>query len=366
MNGRAGLSTAISNIEQEIKRRLLEAEKKTSKGSKPFLVLDDFDTIFRHTTDHHTSPSEIINKLLGMVESLQQKGYAVGIIAIVNESLADIDLDDRIRSRIETLVIQFPQYTKEELIDILQDRNKRAFGIASVNFKVIEACAEICCSQYGDARRAINLFKAAVDKSFSVYGFSPSCVDTSHIHEAANLMFEDNTDILDVISRLPVQQRILVGLIAWLVTEKNCDRQSGSEIYNLYKRYIRKVTFENPSLMPQQEQSMLSVLQPRRIRQLLEELEAKHIIQSVKTSKGRSKGVEKLYSLNVHPPSVIAIGLGHLWGQIISAKNNLAELDRMEKLVDAPVYLPEYRALYKNWIHERKKEVNNKIHWDKS
>lgn len=185
----------MTYVEEEIKRKLVDAEKNsnykikeqtsnndknntTSGGNskRPLyvLALDDFETIFRHTSDHHISTSEIINQLLGTVDLLQEQGYAVGIVAILNKPLDDIQSDHRIRSRIESAFVTFPTHNGEELIEILQDRKMRAFHIQAP-IEVIKTCAKICCSQYGNARRAPMFFKLPEERTFASWVFSPPC-----------------------------------------------------------------------------------------------------------------------------------------------------------------------------------------------
>jgi DNA-binding PadR family transcriptional regulator len=106
------------------------------------------------------------------------------------------------------------------------------------------------------------------------------------------------------------------------------------------------------------------VLKPRRLRQLLDEIEAKGIIESIRTSKGRGKGVEKLYSLNASADGVMAAALGPLWNQMVSAKNDLAKLDLLEHAVNIGVYIPELKQFYLNWIYQKRKQLNAKTQWD--
>jgi hypothetical protein len=106
--------------------------------------------------------------------------------------------------------------------------------------------------------------------------------------------------------------------------------------------------------------SMFRILQPRAFRNMLEELEEKDVIKSEKTSKGKGDGVHNLYCLNMPLDIVGAIALGPLWQEIISAKDNLAQLEFLRRSVDANILWPEMRQFYNVWLDERINEIKDR------
>jgi hypothetical protein len=211
------------------------------------------------------------------------------------------------------------------------------------------------------------LFKSAVEDAFALGVFSPSNVNTSHVLFANNRSTcsgggaggeLQGVAALDVVCGLPIQQRILIGIIAWLVCITNRQRLSGTEIYHNYEGYMKKISLQKPFLS--QHGFTLQILQPRRIRQLLEELEIRKVILSVKTSEGKSKGVEKLYWLNIPLDTAGSIALGSLWNQIISAKNNLAHLENLKQLVDVNIPYPESRELCKVFLDQAMQQIRRR------
>lgn len=148
-----GQSTSI------VLHRIVERMEKLASHGAPFvLVLDEFDSLF---SDRRGRASDFVYRLLpAEQERLRQEGRMVCIVAIAN---SPSELDERLRSRIGSAPeIYFGAYSKQDILAILKDRAAAAFA-EPVDDGVMEYCARLSADEFGDARRAIDLLKAAAE-----------------------------------------------------------------------------------------------------------------------------------------------------------------------------------------------------------
>ncbi len=81
-----------------------------------------------------------------------------GLICIGNSTRAPAMLDERIRSRLSTVVIEFPAYSPHELEEVVTDRALQALALVSWTPSHIK---RICEEADGDARVAIRVLRQA-------------------------------------------------------------------------------------------------------------------------------------------------------------------------------------------------------------
>ena len=88
---------------------------------------------------------------------------SIALIMIANKGTALYDFDDRIRSSLEgTQNVRFPAYTKEQLVDILEDRVKWGLRDNAVDDSTLR---RISSRADGDARIAINALRIAAERA---------------------------------------------------------------------------------------------------------------------------------------------------------------------------------------------------------
>jgi len=88
---------------------------------------------------------------------------SIALIMIANKGTALYDFDDRIRSSLEgTQDVRFPAYTKEQLVDILEDRVKWGLRDNAVDDSTLH---RISSRADGDARIAINALRIAAERA---------------------------------------------------------------------------------------------------------------------------------------------------------------------------------------------------------
>lgn len=305
-----GVNGALSSLEQEVERRF-----KAEEGKAFFvLVLDDFDVFLRSPSS--SNPSEIVNRLLGMIEALRKKGVMACIVAITNEPASNFELDDRILSRVNSAVVDFPSYTWQELVEILQDKSHRAFCVMP-SLAILQKCASLCCGQYGDARRAVDLLRTAADTAIAKGSVTIMLED---IDSAANRLLQDSA--AKTISDLPLQQRILAGIIAWRTHLTREDWHTTNEIF---QQYTKILSAGGSGEMP---------LSYRRVSDLLRELENRGIVYSEGRSQGRY-GANRRYRLKLPINVVGHFALGEFWTTVVTAKEDLQQLEMLQQLCNS-------------------------------
>ena len=114
------------------------------------ITLDDMEALI----DRHGS--EPFYDLSRVHEERREGPYRLNLICILRDPRKLEKLDAPTRSTLEEYVIHMPDYTKEQLFDILMDRVRLAFYEGAVREEVVEFIAEIAAER-GDARYAIEL-----------------------------------------------------------------------------------------------------------------------------------------------------------------------------------------------------------------
>ena len=82
--------------------------------------------------------------------------YRLSLICVLREPERLKQLDDATRSMLEEYAIHMPEYTKEQLFDILMDRVRLAFFEGTIREEVVAFIAELAAAE-GNARYAIEL-----------------------------------------------------------------------------------------------------------------------------------------------------------------------------------------------------------------
>ena len=92
---------------------------------------------------------------------IKSSNSTIGIITASNKKDFLHSLDDKVQSSAGFVYLQFPDYTEQELYEILIDRIK-AFQIGSITNDEIRYCAKrVAEGFHGDTRRAINTIHVA-------------------------------------------------------------------------------------------------------------------------------------------------------------------------------------------------------------
>ena len=115
------------------------------------LTLDEFDTLIER------EGSEAVYKLTRLQEMRPGKPQRISLICILRDLKATERLDASARSTLQRNVISLEKYSREQLVDILNDRVQLAFQPSAVSEDVTSLVAELASSENGNARFAIEL-----------------------------------------------------------------------------------------------------------------------------------------------------------------------------------------------------------------
>jgi cell division control protein 6 len=115
------------------------------------LTLDEFDSLIEK------EGSDAVYKLTRLQEMQHGEPQRISFIFIQRDLAPLKVLDDSAISTLQRNIISLERYGKEPLIDILNDRVKLAFEIATVPEDVVSLIAELASTETGNARFGIEL-----------------------------------------------------------------------------------------------------------------------------------------------------------------------------------------------------------------
>jgi len=225
------------------------------------LCLDEADRI---KDDHALYTLTRIN------EHLHQS--RVSIILVSNDIFFTESFDSRIKSSLNQEIMVFDPYNADQLQDILRARIKTALKPGVIEEDVIPLCSALSAQEHGDARRALDLLRVAVELAERKHDHN---VTNKHVRLAQSKIEKDR--IAEVIHSLPGQQRLLLHAIRILHRyNDHMGKQSvmiTGEIYNQYVELSKIVRY--------------TPLTPRRVADFISQLETLGILTARVISKGR-------------------------------------------------------------------------------
>jgi cell division control protein 6 len=115
------------------------------------LSLDEFESLVQR------EGSEAIYKLTRLQETRQNKPQRLSLMCILRNLEAVKQLDASTRSTLQSNIISLDKYTKQQLMDILNERVSMAFVPMGVPEGTVELVAELAFSENGNARFGIEL-----------------------------------------------------------------------------------------------------------------------------------------------------------------------------------------------------------------
>lgn len=115
------------------------------------LALDEFDSLAEK------EGSEAVYELTRLQEARQGKPQRLSLICILRNLEALTRLDASARSTLQSNIVSLQSYSKQQLVDILNDRVSLAFKPLAVPDDTVTLIAEIAFSENGNARFGIEL-----------------------------------------------------------------------------------------------------------------------------------------------------------------------------------------------------------------
>lgn len=223
------------------------------------IILDEIDKLVKKSGDETLYNLTRINTDL--------KNSKVSIIGISNDLRFTDFLDPRVLSSLSEEELVFPPYNAPQLCDILDQRAGMAFMEGVLEEGVIPLCAALAAQEHGDARRALDLLR--------VSGELAERENTGKVSERHVKMAQDKIEadsMVECISTLPTQSKAV--LYAMLLLDQIGKKIfTSGEVVQVYRELAHAVD--------------LDILTPRRITDLISELNMLGVISTRVVSRGR-------------------------------------------------------------------------------
>lgn len=189
--------TSFKKIFNEVIKHLVEHEKILVVG------LDDMNYLF-----YENVVNDVLYSLLRAHEIHQ--GAKIGVIAVLSSIGVPHALDPKVESVFMPEEINFPSYTKDEILDILSNRVKLGFYSGVINENVLYKVVEYTYA-HEDLRVGIDLLKRAGLNAEQRASRTISIEDVESAYEKSRLVH-----LSYVIRSLKKDEKILLELIAEL------------------------------------------------------------------------------------------------------------------------------------------------------
>jgi len=134
-------------------QELLQALRQTLEEQKAYVILtmDELDALIQ------AEGSDALYSLTRVQEDHTTTTQRISLIGIIRQTTILNKLDPSTRSTLQHNIIQLDEYSKTQLIDILNDRAATAFQDNTIHPQTLNLTAESAAAQGGDARYAIEL-----------------------------------------------------------------------------------------------------------------------------------------------------------------------------------------------------------------
>ena len=209
----------------------------------------------------------------------QLQNTRVSILGISNNISFTNNLDPRIKSSLSEEELVFPPYNAIQLTEILSKRAEISLRFGVLADGVIERCAALAAQEHGDARRALDLLRVAVELAERQ---GNEKVEMSHVDIAQRKLDMDR--VVEVIKTQPRQSQLVMSSILSLKGDNDNEASTG-EVYEAYVKLCKKY-------------NLLPPLTPRRVSDLISELEMLGLIDTSIVSRGRH-GRTRAINLNI-------------------------------------------------------------------
>lgn len=225
------------------------------------LVLDEIDQLVKKIGD------EIIYNLTRINTEL--KNSQLSIIGISNDVMFADNLDPRVKSSLSEEELIFPSYNAIQIQDILKTRSSLSIKDGVIEDGVIAKCAAYAAREHGDARRALELLRVAVELAERKNSIK---VTLSELDEAEEKIEKDR--VIDMVTAQPKQFQLVLYSILVIAEKKNKDSNIFTgDVYDLYKSLSTKIN--------------MRPLTQRRVSDVIGEFDLSGIINAKVISKGR-------------------------------------------------------------------------------
>ncbi|MGV8172356.1 MAG: Cdc6/Cdc18 family protein [Candidatus Woesearchaeota archaeon] len=225
------------------------------------LILDEIDQLVKKIGD------EVIYNLTRI--NTEFKNAQVSLLGISNDIMFADNLDPRAKSSLSEEELVFPSYNALQIQDILKKRSIEAIKEGILDEGVLAKCAAYAAREHGDARRALELLRVAVELAERK---GTQKITIKELDEAEDKIEKDR--VLDIVTTQPKQFQLVLYAILLIYEQKKQENVIFTgEIYLLYKELCLKIN--------------LRPLTQRRVSDVIAEFDLLGMINAKVISKGR-------------------------------------------------------------------------------
>lgn len=208
----------------------------TASGPRILLVLDEIDQL-------ESKNQEVLYKLFEMPFLPKSRLVLIGIANA-------LDLTDRILPRLQAkatckpLLLQFPPYSKDDIASILQERLKE-INSNVVDNTAIQFCARKVSAMSGDARKALDILRRAVEivesdtRKEKTVDANPKKVTISHVSSVCTEVYGARMSMSANKMTIPLQQKIFICTLMVCLKDKKLKEVTIPKLYEAYCRVCR-------------------------------------------------------------------------------------------------------------------------------
>lgn len=226
------------------------------------LVIDEIDSLVDRSGD------DILYSFTRANAKLATGGF-ISLIGISNSLTFKDKLDPRVRSSLSEEEMVFNPYTVEQLRQILSERAQTALNATAINDAAVNLCAAMAGREHGDARKAINLLRVAAELAERDHS---ARVEEKHIRSAEEKIETDTS--FKTIRDTTTHDKFVI-----LAITKSKNGNTG-EVYDVYSA-LCKDSDHKP-------------LTPRRVTQIISELEQLGLVSTDVINQGRHGRSQKI------------------------------------------------------------------------
>ncbi|MHA1300172.1 MAG: ORC1-type DNA replication protein [Candidatus Helarchaeota archaeon] len=242
-----------------------------SKQQLMIIVLDEVDELVKKD---HKKGNDILYDLTRMNYNLDNA--RISLIGISNDLKFKEYLDPRVVSSLSQEECVFPPYRADELQDILNQRAEMGFNPNVLDEVVIPLVAALAAQEHGDARRALDLLHKAGDVAERRGADRVTEADVRKGQKAIESDIVSNT-----VNKLPLQSKLILYGIYKLENLALTDEIVTGDVYQTYSQLCDTIKVD--------------ALTPRRVSDLITELDMLGIISASVISLGRYGRTKKIH-----------------------------------------------------------------------
>jgi cell division control protein 6 len=242
------------------------------------IVLDEVDNIGDDDTLLYQLPRARSN---GNVESVR-----LGVIGISNDLAFRENLRAEVKSSLAEVNIRFPPYDAEDLREVLSQRAEIAFYDDALAEEVVPLCAAYGAKDGGDARKALDLLRAAADLARAD---DADTVTREYVVDARQEL--EREEVMDGIADLADQHKLALYALATLQAAGQAPARS-REVYERYDELCKESRHDPRT--------------PRRVRDFLGEIDGLGIISSQRNNDGLAGGQYRAHEIDHDVEMVLA------------------------------------------------------------